>query len=257
MMELSKVVADGNILRLVEKFLSAGVMEGGKYQATRVGTPQGGVVSPLLANIALNLMDWKLEEAGYRFVRYADDFVVLCKSERQAKEALDLVSKLLADQLSLALSPEKTHITTFKKGFAFLGFQIGAWTIRMRDKSKEKFKDKIRQITTRSHNLDAEMIEKLNRVIRGTANYFTRPWSACGYMYRILDRWIRMRLRCMKSKRKSSLDNRRTRLTHFEHMGLLSLRSFISARAVRTPGLSLEGAIPTGSPGARKMHAGK
>lgn len=257
MMELSKVVADGNILRLVEKFLSAGVMEGGKYQATRVGTPQGGVVSPLLANIALNLMDWKLEEAGYRFVRYADDFVVLCKSERQAKEALDLVSKLLADQLSLALSPEKTHITTFKKGFAFLGFQIGAWTIRMRDKSKEKFKDKIRQITTRSHNLDAEMIEKLNRVIRGTANYFTRPWSACGYMYRILDRWIRMRLRCMKSKRKSSLDNRRTRLTHFEHMGLLSLRSFISARVVRTPGLSLEGAIPTGSPGARKMHAGK
>lgn len=213
MMELSKVVADGNILRLVEKFLSAGVMEGGKYQATRVGTPQGGVVSPLLANIALNLMDWKLEEAGYRFVRYADDFVVLCKSERQAKEALDLVSKLLADQLSL--------------------------------------------ITTRSHNLDAEMIEKQNRVIRGTANYFTRPWSACGYMHRILDRWIRMRLRCMKSKRKSSLDNRRTRLTHFEHMGLLSLRSFISARAVRTPGLSLAGAIPTGSPGARKMHAGK
>lgn len=257
MTELSKVVADGNILRLVEKFLSAGVMEGGKYQATRIGTPQGGVVSPLLANIALNLMDWRLEEAGYRFVRYADDFVVLCKSERHAKEALELVSKLLADQLGLALSPEKTHITTFKKGFAFLGFQIGAWTIRMRDKSKEKFKDKVRQITTRSHNLDAEMIEQLNRVIRGTANYFTRSWSACGYMYRTLDRWIRMRLRCMKSKRKSSIDNRCTRLAHFERMGLLSLSQFIPARVARTPGLSLKGAIPTGSPGARKMHAGK
>jgi RNA-directed DNA polymerase len=257
MTELSKVVADGNILRLVQKFLSAGVMEGGKYQATRVGTPQGGVVSPLLANIALNLMDWKLEEAGYRFVRYADDFVVLCKSERQAKEALELVSKILADQLSLALSPEKTHITTFKKGFAFLGFQIGAWRIRMRDKSKEKFKDKVREITTRSHNLDAEMIEQLNRVIRGTANYFTRPWSACGHMYRTLDRWIRMRLRCMKSKRKSSMDNRRTRLVHFENMGLLSLCHFIPERVARTPGLSLAGAIPTGSPGARKMHAGK
>ncbi len=257
MTELSKVVADGNILRLVEKFLSAGVMEGGKYQATRIGTPQGGVVSPLLANIALNLMDWKLEEAGYRFVRYADDFVVLCKSERQAKEALDLVSKLLADQLSLALSPEKTHVTTFKKGFAFLGFQIGAWTIRMRDKSNEKFKDKVRQITTRSHNLDAELIEKLNRVIRGTANYFTRSWSACGNMYRTLDRWIRMRLRCMKTKRKSSMDNRRSRLAHFENMGLLSLCHFIPARVARTSGLSLKGAIPTGSPGARKMHAGK
>lgn len=236
MCELSKVVADGNILRLVQKFLSAGVMEGGKYQATRLGTPQGGVVSPLLANIALNLMDWHLEKAGFRFVRYADDFVVLCKTHRQAKEAMDLVSKLLADQMGLSLSPEKTRITTFKKGFAFLGFQIGAWTVRMRDKSVEKFKDKVRQITTRSHNLDAPMITKLNRVIRGTANYFARPWSACRYMYRTLDRWIRMRLRCMKTKRKSMLDNRRLRLRHFEHLGLMSLSSFIPARVARSRG---------------------
>lgn len=236
MTELSKVVADGNILRLVQKFLSAGVMEGGKYQATRVGTPQGGVVSPLLANIALNLMDWQLERAGYRFVRYADDFVVLCKSRRQAKEAMDLISNLLADRLGLALSPEKTQITTFKQGFAFLGFQIGAWTVRMRDKSVEKFKDKVRQITTRCHNLDAEAIEKLNRVIRGTANYFAQPWSACSHMYRTLDRWIRMRLRCMKSKRKSAEDNRCLRLKHFERMGLLSLTSFILPRPARSRG---------------------
>jgi RNA-directed DNA polymerase len=236
MKELSKVVADGNILRLVQKFLSAGVMEGGKYQATRMGTPQGGVVSPLLANIALNLMDWQLANAGFRFVRYADDFVVLCKSHRKAKEAMDMVSKLLADQLGLALSPDKTKITTFKNGFAFLGFQIGAWSVRMREKSLEKFKDKVREITTRSHNLDAEMIKKLNRVIRGTANYFAKPWSACRYMYRTLDRWIRMRLRCMKTKRKSMEDNRRIRLKHIEHMGLLSLTSFIPERIARSRG---------------------
>jgi group II intron reverse transcriptase/maturase len=236
MTELSKVVADGNILRLVEKFLSAGVMEGGKYQATRVGTPQGGVVSPLLANIALNLLDWQLHQAGYRFVRYADDFVVLCKSEHQAKEALELVGKLLADQLGLALSPEKTHLTTFKKGFAFLGFEIGAYTVVMRAKSVEKFKDKVRQITTRCHNLDAEVIEKLNRVIRGTANYFAKPWSACSHMYRTLDRWIRMRLRCMKFKWKSAMDNRRIRLKHFEHLGLLSLTQFIPERVARSRG---------------------
>jgi RNA-directed DNA polymerase len=236
MTELSKVVADGNILRLIQRFLSAGVMEGGKYQATRVGTPQGGVVSPLLANIALNLMDWQLEQAGYRFVRYADDFVVLCKSQRKAKEAMELISNLLADEMGLTLSPEKTQITTFRKGFAFLGFQIGAQTVRMRPKSLEKFKDKVRQITTRSHNLDAEMVEKLNRVIRGTAHYFTRPWSACCNMYRTLDRWIRMRLRCMKTKRKSAEDNRCLRLKHFKHMGLLSLTAFIPPRVARCRG---------------------
>jgi RNA-directed DNA polymerase len=228
--ELSKVISDGNILRLVEKFLRAGVMEGGQLQATRVGTPQGGVVSPLLANIGLNLMDWHLDQAGFRFVRYADDFVVLCKSESQAKEALETVRKLLADQLGLELSPEKTRVTTFKKGFAFLGFELSSYSVRMRAKSVEKFKDKVRQITTRSHNLDATMIVELNRVIRGTANYFARPWSACGDMYRTLDRWIRMRLRSMKFKRKSDMDNFRLRLKHFERLGLLSLSSLIPPR---------------------------
>ncbi|MFN9713971.1 MAG: group II intron maturase-specific domain-containing protein [Planctomycetota bacterium] len=100
-------------------------------------------------------------------------------------------------------------------------------------------------------------IEKLNRVIRGTENYFTRPWSACGHMYRTLERWIGMRLRCMKFTRKTSMDNRRTRRKHFEHMGILSLSHFITNRIARTLGLSLKGAIPAGSPGARKMHAGK
>ena len=78
-------VADGNILRLVERFLAAGVMEDGVYKPTNVGTPQGGVVSPLLANIVLNHLDWRLHAAGYRFVRYADDFVVLCPSRGRRK----------------------------------------------------------------------------------------------------------------------------------------------------------------------------
>jgi group II intron reverse transcriptase/maturase len=223
MRELSDVVADGNILRLVEKFLRAGVMEGGKIRPTRVGTPQGGVASPLLANIALNLLDWHLHEHGFRFVRYADDFVVLCHTEQQAKEALALVEHLIADRLGLSLSPEKTKVTRFHEGFTFLGFDIKSRFVRMRAKSVENFKTKVRQITRRSHNLDAEMIMQLNRVIRGTANYFATPWSHCGDMYRSLDRWIRMRLRCMKFKRKSQVDNVRIRLKHFRHMGLLSL----------------------------------
>ena len=223
MRELANEVADGNILRLVEKFLRAGVMEGGKFQRTRIGTPQGGVASPLLANIALNVLDWHLHERGFRFVRYADDFVVLCRSEREAKEALAVVQRLLEDRLGLQLSPEKTKVTRFHEGFAFLGFDIKSRFVRMRAKSVENFKTKVREITRRSHNLDAAMIEKLNRVIRGTANYFATPWSHCGDRYRSLDRWIRMRLRCMKCKRKSKLDNYRLRLKHLKRMGLLSL----------------------------------
>jgi group II intron reverse transcriptase/maturase len=256
MRELSEVVADGNILRLVEKFLKAGVMEGGKMHPTPVGTPQGGVASPLLANIALNVLDWHLHEHGFRFVRYADDFVVLCKSETQAKEALALVEQLVADRLGLALSSEKTKITRFHEGFTFLGFDIKSRFVRMRAKSVENFKTKVRQITRRSHNLDADMIVRLNRVIRGTANYFATPWSHCGDAYRSLDRWIRMRLRCMKFDRKSQVDNVRIRLKHFQRMGLLSLsdlRATCVAGAVGSP----PGAISAGPPGAGNPHAGK
>lgn len=230
MRELADVVADGNILRLVEKFLRAGVIEGGQLLPTRVGTPQGGVASPLLANIALNVLDWYLHQHGYRFVRYADDFVVLCRTEAEAKEALALIQPLLRDQLGLTLSAEKTQIRRFQEGFAFLGFQITSWSVTMRAKSVENFKTKVREVTRRSHNLDADVIVKLNRVIRGTANYFAKPWSHCGDAYRSLDRWIRMRLRCMKLKRKSRVDNLRTRLKHFRNMGLLSLSDLRTCR---------------------------
>ena len=169
------------------------------------------------------MLDWHLHEHGFRFVRYADDFVVLCESESQAKEALVLVERLLSDRLGLTLSPEKTKVTRFHEGFCFLGFDIKSRFVRMRAKSVENFKTKVREMTRRSHNLDAAMIERLNRVIRGTANYFATPWSSCGDAYRTLDRWIRMRLRCMKSKRKSKVDNYRLRLQHLRRMGLLSL----------------------------------
>jgi len=230
MRELADVVADGNILGLVEKFLRAGVMEGGRRQPTRVGTPQGGVVAPLLANIALNVLDWHLHQHGYQCVRYADDFVVLCRSEHDAKEARNLVERLLADRLGLTLSPEKTKVTRFHEGFAFLGFDIKSRFVRMRAKSVENFKTKVREITRRSRNLDATVIERLNRVIRGTANYFATPWSHCGDVYRSLDRWIRMRLRCMKFKRKSKVDNARRRLKHLSRLGLLSLCDLRAAR---------------------------
>ena len=159
-------------------------------------------------------------------MRYADDFVVLCRTEQEAKEALSLVQQLLTERLGLTLSAEKTKITRFHEGFTFLGFDIKSRFVRMRAKSVENFKTKVRVLTRRHHNLDAALIEKLNRVIRGTANYFATPWSHCGDAYRSLDRWKRMRLRCVKLKRKSGKDNFRIRLKQFRNLGLLSLSDF-------------------------------
>ncbi len=223
---LTAVIADGNILGLVEKFLGAGVMENGVFKPTTVGTPQGGVISPLLANIALNFLDWHLAQHGICFVRYADDFVVLCRTQRLTKEARIQVERFLYDQLGLKLSPEKTHVTTFKEGFSFLGFDICSRSVKMRGKSVEKFKAKIRELTQRSWNLDAEIFERVNQVVRGTANYFAKPWTHNRCTFRTLDRWIRMRLRCMKYKRKWKTDNQRFRLKYFQRRGLLSMTNF-------------------------------
>ena len=223
---VAEEVADGNILNLVEKFLAAGVMENGVFKPTSIGTPQGGVISPLLANIVLNQLDWRLEKAGYRFVRYADDFVVACKNRKQAEAALDLVEEIMTD-LGLALSPEKTKIASYGKGYEFLGFRLSSKSRTMRQKSLEKFKTKIRELTRRCHNLDARAIEKLNQVIRGTAYYFATNFSTCIKLFQKLDKWIRMRVRCMKFKRKSEFDNYRLRQGSFDKkLGLLKLLSF-------------------------------
>jgi RNA-directed DNA polymerase len=218
-------VADGNILNLVEKFLRAGIMEQGIFKPTTVGTPQGGVASPLLAHLVLNHLDWQLHSFGSRFVRYADDVVVLCQSITQAEEAKIRVTQIL-DQLGLQLSTEKTRITTYGKGYTFLGFVMSSRSRRMRPKSRPKFQDRIRGLTVRSQNLDAQLIEKLNRVIRGTANYFAPRWSTNRWTLRKLDEWIRRRLRCMKFKRFSYHHNHRRRLKQFARLGLLSLESF-------------------------------
>src|SRR5205823_3365706 len=167
-------VADGNILRLVQKFLRSGVMENGVFKPTTVGTPQGGVVSPLLANLVLDRLDWQLHRRGYQFVRYADDFVVLCESRTRAEEARVVVEQVLGP-LGLQLSSAKTQIVSFGKGYSFLGFLISSRTCRMRPKSVRKFQDKVRELTVRKLNFEAELIVKLNRVIRGTAQYFAVP----------------------------------------------------------------------------------
>lgn len=230
MAALAEKVADGNILRLVEKFLTAGVMENGVFKPTTVGTPQGGVISPLLANLVLNYLDWSLADAGYRFARYADDFVIVCATQQQAQEALTHVQRVLKD-LGLALSPEKTKITTYGKGYEFLGFFLSSRSRRMCDRSVQRLKDKVRGLTIRKHNLDQKAIVKLNRIVRGTANYYAPGFATNRWIFQKLDSWIRMRLRCMKLKRKNYNDNRKLRVKFFRRkFGLLTLEEFCTTQ---------------------------
>lgn len=214
-------IADGNILNTIERLLNSGVMEEGKLKPTVRGTPQGGVISPLLSNIVLNHLDWFLDGQKINFVRYADDFVILCKTKTEAEKALDLVQTFLIE-MELEVSQEKTKICHFSEGFDFLGFTIKNRSVQMRAKSMEKFKNSIRDITMRSHNLSKEVIEKLNRVIRGTVNYFGTKFSTMNTKFFKLDRWIRKRIRCMKHKRITKADNWRCTIKHIGKMGLLS-----------------------------------
>lgn len=218
-------VADGNILQIIREFLTAEIIEDGVSHPVTLGTPQGGVISPLLANIVLDVLDQRLIQAGFRLIRYADDFVILCPNLASAEQALALTIQIL-DSLSLSVSPEKTLVTPFWKGFNFLGFQIARRTVSVRLKSVEKFKDKVRSLTIRSQNLDQKVIVDLNRVIIGFAHYFAPPFSTVEEQFHLLDCWIRMRLRCMKYKRISRGNNRRLPNKNIARMGLVSLYSF-------------------------------
>lgn len=216
-------IADGNILDIIQTFLRSGVVEDGKFEKTTRGVPQGGVISPLLGNMVLNYLDWQLDAAGYRFARYADDLVILCKDASQAENALALTVKVLAD-LGLECSPEKTKISTYKDGFLFLGFDISSRVVNIRQKSREKFEEKLKELTKRSHNFDAKVIEKLNQVIRGTVNYFCTGFSKVERYFQEIDKWLRRRLRSMKYKRISRKDNARYKNTLFIKRGLLSCK---------------------------------
>ena len=152
MESIAAKIADGNILNTIERLLNSGVLEEGVIKPTTKGTPQGGVISPLLANAVLDHLDWYLENLKLHFVRYADDFVILCETKPEAEKALEKAQNFLKE-MGLEMSPEKTKICRYSEGFNFLGFKIKTQSVKMRDKSKERFKESIRQITTRSHNL--------------------------------------------------------------------------------------------------------
>jgi RNA-directed DNA polymerase len=186
-------VSDSRVLGLVEQFLEQGVMDGLAEWTPTTGTPQGAVISPLLANLYLNPLDHLLAEAGYAMVRYADDFVILCRSRAEADQALAKVKAWVEDN-GLTLHPTKTKIVDARtEGFDFLGYTFRGNLRLPRKKSLDKLKDTIRAKTGRSHGYSLTwIVGRLNRTLHGWFEFFRH---CHGQVFRDLDSWIRGRLR--------------------------------------------------------------
>ena len=226
---VAEEIADGRILGLIRGWLEAGVLEEGAVRTQVAGTPQGGVISPLLANIYLHAFDRTMVRRGYQVVRYADDFVVLCKSEKKAQRALEVVTRILTEDLLLTIHPEKTKVTSFKEGFDFLGFRLHTRFKKPRAKAIVSFKDKVRLLTRRQQgkNLE-EVIKALNPTIRGWGRYFRGSnWKMVAAE---LDAWIRMRLRSFIRKQVTvrSKFNALYTVAFFQKKRLVSLTSQIA-----------------------------
>ena len=222
-------VADGRVLALVESFLRAGVLETAKgWQPTARGTPQGGVISPLLANVYLNPLDHQMAAAGWEMVRYADDFVILCRSEAEAQAALAAVRQWVSEA-GLTLHPEKTRVVNAAQpgGFDFLGYHFERGMKWPRKKSLKKLKDRVRAQTSRldGRSLSAIVVD-VNRSLRGWYQYFQHSHANT---FATVDGYVRRRLRSMLQWRLDGVGkgigaaHQRWPNEWFAHCGLLSL----------------------------------
>lgn len=226
---VNEEVSDGSVLRLIRMFLEAGVMEGGVLQATAAGTPQGGVISPLLANIYLNGVDWEMAGEGYEMVRYADDMVILCSKREEAEQALTRLRRIIEGRLHLQLHPTKTRIVHHEEEpIEFVGFLKHRSYLWPRPKTLDRFKARVRELTRRQQPRNVrEVIVLLNPVIRGFGNYF--GMANVKGLYRMLDEWIRMRLRCfIEKKRAVKHQNRRISTALLQSYGLVSLSELMA-----------------------------
>ena len=192
-----KRIKDGSILALLGKFLKSGVMVGDEWQSSETGSPQGGVISPLIANVYLDSFDHFMKERGHRIVRYADDILILCQSKKAAINALAKASSYLEEDLLLTVNREKTHITHSWKGIKFLGVLICSSYTQIQEGKIKSFKEKVKAMTRRNVpvNLDA-IIDDLNPVLRGFTFYY-RIANCRGVLQR-LSSWIRRRLRAIQ-----------------------------------------------------------
>jgi RNA-directed DNA polymerase len=226
---VAQKVSDGRILSLIEAFLKQGVLDGLREWTPETGSPQGAVISPLLSNIYLNPLDHLMAEQGFEMVRYADDFVILCRSPEEAARALETVQHWTAEA-GLTLHPTKTRIVDAKEdSFDFLGYRFKGGTRRPRAKSLAKVKDTIRAKTQRKSGKSLKVIiDDVNRTLHGWFEYFKHSNR---YTFSDMDGWIRMRLRSILRKRMHKegrgrgSDHQRWPNAFFAAQGLFSLRA--------------------------------
>ncbi|RKQ27485.1 group II intron reverse transcriptase/maturase [Oceanobacillus halophilus] len=227
--QIRKRVTDGSVIQLIHQFLRAGVMEGELYQDTPEGAPQGGVLSPLLSNIYLHQLDQLMTERGHRIVRFADDFIILCKSQKGAERVMRSVSKFLEEELSLTVNQEKTKVVYARKEpFTFLGYEFIGDIRRIDPKKEAKFKKRVKEITRRNQTVDIQTLikEKLNPYLRGWANYFR--YGNVKTKFKDWDSWIRRRLRMvqLRSWRKVKNLHRLLRRKGWREESLRGVRMF-------------------------------
>jgi RNA-directed DNA polymerase len=200
MAEVASEIADGSVLGLIEQFLNQEVMDGmNRWQPER-GTPQGAVISPLLANIYLHPVDAAMTADGYRIVRYADDMVILCETREQAEAALRRLDALLTER-GLRLHPEKTRIVDarVRPGFDFLGYRFFGNSRYPRPSSEKKLRSSIRDKTPRTSGISLpEIIKRVNETLRGWFGYFKHSSRRA---FERMDAYVRMRLRSVLRKR--------------------------------------------------------
>lgn len=196
---VNRKVSDGSVLKLIKKFLTAGIMKDGSFELSEIGSPQGGVISPLLTNIYLDSFDQAMKEKGIRIVRYADDILLFAGTYQKAKEYKRIATEILEKDLKLKVNEEKTTLTDIWKGVPYLGFIIENKEVSIQPKKIESIKDRIREMTPRNHGMNVqEMVKRLNPVLRGWAQYFRV--ANCKGMFSDLMSWIRRRLRMKKMR---------------------------------------------------------
>jgi group II intron reverse transcriptase/maturase len=205
-------VADGSVLALLRLFLSSGVMVGERFEPSELGSPQGGVISPLLANIYLDAFDQYMMARGHRIVRYADDILILCGSKAAAHNALRVASGYLEGELKLAVNESKTHVAYSGEGVKFLGVEILTGYTRIQAVKVQRFQQRVKQLTRRGGGKPlSTILVDLNPVLRGFSQYFRV--ANCKRQLAGLMAWIRRRLRAIQLKlwKKASRLRRRLR----------------------------------------------